>query len=169
MGILQDLFTGGASNLVQSVGGVLDNVITTKEEKMTLELEMKKAQFQYETDMKRLSNDEQKMYLDDTGSARTMNAEVQKSENATKLAKNISPILAILTTLLTFFLFYVIIFRQDSQMVQDKKDIIIYILGALSAIVTQIFSFYFGSSQGSAHKNQLIEKHLEASRKSNQG
>ena len=33
MGVLNKLFSGGASKLVESVGGVLDNVITTDEEK----------------------------------------------------------------------------------------------------------------------------------------
>jgi hypothetical protein len=38
-----------------------------------------------------------------------------------------------------------------------KGDVVIYILGVLSAIVTQIFSYYFGSSMGSADKNKIIE------------
>ena len=33
MSVLNKLFSGGASKLVESVGGVLDNVITTDEEK----------------------------------------------------------------------------------------------------------------------------------------
>ena len=31
MGVLNKLFSGGASKLVESVGGVLDNFITTKD------------------------------------------------------------------------------------------------------------------------------------------
>ena len=34
MGVLNKLFSGGASKLVESVGGVLDSVITTAEEKL---------------------------------------------------------------------------------------------------------------------------------------
>ena len=34
MKVLNKLFSGGASKLVESVGGVLDNVITTKDEKL---------------------------------------------------------------------------------------------------------------------------------------
>ncbi len=161
MGFWQKIFSGGAATLVKSVGGVLDDVITTKEEKLTIEMEIKKAEMAYEMEIRKLSVEEKRMYLDDTASARTMAAEVQKSEHASGLAKNISPILAILTTILTFVLFYLVIFRQDLNAVEDKKEIIIYILGALSAIVTQIFSFYFGSSQGSSDKNSMIQRQME--------
>lgn len=157
MGFLQKLFAGGASTLVKSVGGVLDNVITTKEEKLKVELELKKAEMEFESEMRKLSVEERKMYLEDTGSARNMAIEVQNSANASRLSKNISPILAIITTGLTFALFYIIIFQGDEKLVQDKKDIIIYILGALSAVVTQIYSFYFGSSQGSSDKNEMLK------------
>ena len=43
----------------------------------------------------------------------------------------------------------------------SRKDILIYVLGVLSAIATQIVSYYFGSSQGSAAKNSAIDKMLE--------
>lgn len=125
--MFEKLFTAG---LVKSVGEIVDDVVTTKEEKMAIGLE-------------------------NTKDARNMNIEVQRSENSTKLAKNISPLLAIAATVLTFALFYVVIFTDVDD---KKKDIVIYILGALSAIITQIFSFYFGSSLGSSEKNKMLGK-----------
>ena len=159
MGFLKKIFSGGASTLVKSVGGVLDDLVTTKEEKLKVELELRKAEMEFESEMRKLSIEERKMYLEDTGSARQMSIEVQKSEHASRLSKNISPILAIVTTGLTFALFYIIIFRGET-IDQSKKDIILYILGALSAVVTQIFSFYFGSSQGSSDKNDILKGQL---------
>jgi hypothetical protein len=41
MGIIQSLFSGGANELVETVGKVVDNVTATKEEKLQLEPEMK--------------------------------------------------------------------------------------------------------------------------------
>ena len=158
MGLLNKLFTNGASSFVDSVGNVLDNVITTKEEKQKIDLELKKAQMDYEAEMKKYSIEERRMILGDKSSARNMAVEVQKSENASKLAKNVSPILAIITTSLAFGLFYLIVFHGDNESIKERKEVIIYILGALSAIVTQIFSFYFGSSQGSSDKNELLKK-----------
>ena len=38
MGFLTELFAGGASTLVDSIGNTLDKITTTKEEKMQLDL-----------------------------------------------------------------------------------------------------------------------------------
>ncbi len=48
------------------------------------------------------------------------------------------------------------IFKKD-VFEQSVKDIVLYVLGVLSAILTQIYSYYFGSSQGSANKHKMIE------------
>ena len=155
MGFIQDLFSGGANTLVNSVGKVLDNVITTKEEKLQLENEIRKSEMQYQLDLKKLSNEEQQMILGDISSARQREVQVQTSEQATKLAKNISPILALGTVVITLALFYVLIFSPKT-VEGDSKDIVMYILGVLSAVLTQIYSYYFGSSAGSADKSKTI-------------
>jgi hypothetical protein len=154
MGFLQDLFSGGASNLVSVVGNVLDKVTTSKEEKMQLDLEMKKADMQYQIDLKKLSSEEQKMMYGEMDSARRREVDVSSSQYSTKLAKNVGSFLALGTTALSFLLFAGIIFNRIDQ---ESKEVIFYMLGVLSAIITQIFSYYFGSSQGSAHKSQSIE------------
>lgn len=156
MGFLSNLFAGGASDLISSVGSVVDNLVTTKGEKMSLDNEIRKAQMQYEVDMKKLYIEEQTLNLSDTKDARAMASAVQTSANASKLSKNIGPYLAIGTTLLTFALFFALIFGYVGK--GDTKDIVLYILGVLSAIVTQVFSFYFGSSQGSRDKQTVIDK-----------
>ena len=155
MGFLQDLFSGGANTLVNSVGKVLDNVVTTKEEKMQLENEIRKSELQFQLDLKKLSLEEQQMIIGDISSARQREVQVQTSEHATKLSKNVSPILAMATVVITLALFYVLIF-SPSTVVGDSKDIVMYILGVLSAILTQIYSYYFGSSAGSAAKSQTL-------------
>ena len=155
MGFLQNLFSGGASTLVDSVGKVLDNVTTTKEEKMQLENEIRKSEMQFQLDLKKLSNEEQQMILGDINSARIREAQVQTSENATKLSKNVSPYLALGTTFITLTLFFILIFKPTT-VPESSKEIILYILGVLSAILTQIYSYYFGSSAGSADKARTI-------------
>ena len=58
MGFLQSIFSSGASNIVSAVGGVVDNIVTTKEEKMQLENEIKKAEMQYQIEMRKLNLEE---------------------------------------------------------------------------------------------------------------
>jgi len=152
---LSNLFSGGASTLVDSVGKVLDNVVTSKEEKMQLENEIRKSELQFQVDMKKLSNEEQQMILSDISSARQREAQVQTSEYATKLSKNVSPYLALGTTFITLSLFFILIFRPGN-VPESSKEIILYILGVLSAILTQIYSYYFGSSAGSAAKSKTL-------------
>lgn len=156
MSFISNLLSGGAGELVKTIGNVADELVTTKEEKLQMELELKKADYEYQTTMLQLSNDEKKMYFDDTSSARKMAFEVQTSANSTPLNKNVPSYLALGTTIATFTLFTVLFFNGD-KIEATQKDIIIYILGVLSAILTQIFSFYFGSSQGSADKSKVIE------------
>jgi hypothetical protein len=163
MGFLDKIFSGGAGSVIDSVGKVLDNLITTKEEKLQHELEIQKAEMQFQLDMKKLSIEERQLVYQDIASARNMATAVQTSPTATKLAKNTSPYLAIGTTILTFALFFVLIFYHNYLESNGSKDIVMYILGVLSAIVTQIFSFYFGSSQGSADKSRIIENMHEKS------
>lgn len=161
MGFLTELFSGGASTLVNAVGNVVDNVVTSKEEKLQLENELKKSEMQFQVDMKKLSNEEQQFIFQDIDSARRRETAVQTSEHSSKLAKNVSPYLAIGATLVTFFLFYMVMFNKN-RFDPGIKDIVVYILGILSAILSQIFSYYFGSSQGSADKSKIIQSMNDA-------
>lgn len=164
MGFIKSLFSGGANSLIDSVGKVLDNVVTTKEEKMQIENEMRKSEIQYNLEMKKLSNEEKRMFLEDIGSAREREVKVQSSEYATELAKNVAPYLALGTTVITLGLFYVIIFTP--KVVSDgSKDVVLYVLGVLSAILTQIYSYYFGSSSGSASKSHTLANLTEKTSK----
>ena len=122
---------------------------------MQLDNEMRKSELQFQVNMKKLSNEEQQMILGDISSARQCEAQVQTSEYATKLAKNVSPYLALGTTFITLMLFFILIFRPGNVH-QESKEIILYILGVLSAVLTQIYSYYFGSSAGSAAKSITI-------------
>jgi len=155
MSFLTNLFSGGAGSLVDSVGKVLDNVITTKEEKLQLENEIRKSEIQFQIDFKKLTNEEQKMFLDDISSARQRETMVQTSEHSTKLGKNVASFLALGTVALTLILFSALVFIPNSNL-GDKKEVILYILGVLSATLTQIYSYYFGSSAGSAAKSQTL-------------
>lgn len=146
MSLISKLFRNEeGGGLVSSIGNIVDNLTTTKSEKMQLDLEIKKAEWQFINDNNRLKVISQQNLIQDKNSARLMSQNIQTNDKSTHLNKNISAYLALTTTALTFTLFFVILFFPEK--LQDKgKDIIIYILGVLSAIVTQVFSFYFGSS-----------------------
>jgi hypothetical protein len=83
-------------------------------------------------------------------SAREREVAIASSANVPMLNKLVTPVLALGVVGLSFILFAILIF-VDVQ--PEAKDILIYILGVLSAAVTQILSYYFGSSQGSKDKS----------------
>lgn len=95
----------------------------------------------------------------DLDSARKREAAVATSENAPYLNKIVTPVLALGVLVATFILFGLVMFAQGI-IDPTRKDIIIYVLGVLSAISTQIISYYFGSSKGSNDKNAAIDKIL---------
>tara|TARA_R100000935_G_C2790344_1_gene145695 strand:- start:226 stop:618 length:393 start_codon:yes stop_codon:yes gene_type:complete len=53
MSILTNLLSGGASDLIKSVGGVLDNLTTSKEEKLEAERKIKELMANYEVEMEK--------------------------------------------------------------------------------------------------------------------
>ena len=53
MSILTQIFSGGAGDLVKSVGGVLDNLTTSKEEKLEAERKVKELIANYEIEMEK--------------------------------------------------------------------------------------------------------------------
>lgn len=98
--------------------------------------------------------------LKDTQSAREREAAIATSEHAPFLVKVITPVLALIILLITFMLFGIAMF--DATPVEpSRKDILIYILGVLSAVSTQVASYYFGSSVGSKEKNATIREALK--------
>lgn len=87
-------------------------------------------------------------------SARDREVQIATSEFAPMLNKVVTPILALGTVALTFLLYAVIIFVDVDE---QSKDILIYVLGALTSAVTMVLGYYFGSSAGSKEKDQKIK------------
>jgi hypothetical protein len=53
MGVLKKLFSAGASKLVDSVGGVIDNLVTTDEEKLDAKRKLKELIMNHEVQMEK--------------------------------------------------------------------------------------------------------------------
>ena len=91
-------------------------------------------------------------------SARNREIQIATSEFAPMLSKIVTPVLALGTVSLTFILFGVIIFVDVDA---ESKDILIYVLGALTSAVTMVLGYYFGSSAGSKEKSQQLDEILD--------
>ena len=152
--LFQKIFSGGAGQIVESVGNVVDKFVQTKEEKDAANLELIKVVSEELKAMEQEHTKQLEVYQKEMESARNREIQIATAEKAPLLNKIVTPILALTVVALTFILFYMLMFKQ----VGNEKDIIIYVLGVLSAVCTQIISYYFGSSQGSAQKQNQLDK-----------
>lgn len=131
-----------------------------EEELLRIQLENNKIGFEES----KLQLENYKVQLADIADARSNMTNILTDPNVPWYAKAIQPGLAVGIVCLTFFLFAYFIHLlgvQDNGEVQKQKEVVIYILGVLSAALTQILGFYFGSSQGSANKSAQLSQALK--------
>jgi len=172
--IVQPLLANGLNLVANAVMAKGKKVV---EEKLGVELKpemssedlakIQIAQMEHEEELLKLRLEEDKldlaeleMRLKDTNSARDREVAIATSDRAPLINKVVTPVLALFILLLTFVLFGVVMF-DNTPVEATRKDILIYVLGVLSAIATQIVSYYFGSSQGSKDKSDQLKKALE--------
>ena len=153
--VIKNLIGGKAADIVDSVGNVVDKFVQTKEEKDAAKLELTKVMNEHLQAMEQEATKQLEQQVKEMDSARSREVQIATSEKAPLLNKIILPILAIGVVVLTFTLFYLIMFKGVTGV---EKDILVFVLGALTGYVGMILSYFFGSSAGSAQKQSQIEK-----------
>ena len=174
LSIVQPLLANGLGLVANAVLAKGKKVV---EDKLGVELkpdmspeDMAKVQIaamEHEEELMRLRLEEDKLdlaelelRLKDVDSARDRETAIATSKDAPLLNKIVTPVLALGIVGLTFILFGVVMF-DASPVEASRKDILIYVLGVLSAIATQIVSYYFGSSAGSKEKTEQLKEALK--------
>ena len=118
MSILTTLFSGGAADLVKGVGGVIDNLHTSKEEKLAAEAKIKDLVMGYEAEMQKQVTERWKMDM----------------QSDSWLSKNIRPLvlifLVVSTILLVFIDAGVIAFEVKATWVDLLQLVLITVIGA---------------------------------------
>ena len=118
MSIINKLFSGGASKLVESVGGVLDNVITTDEEKLEAKRKLKEVILSHEAEMEK--------NITDRWSA-DMNSD-------SWLSKNVRPLVLIFLVVSTVLMIFIdagtIQFTVEEKWTDLLQLVLITVIGA---------------------------------------
>ena len=118
MKVLNKLFSGGASKLVESVGGVLDNVITTKDEKLEAKRLLKQVILSHEAEMEK--------NITDRWSA-DMNSD-------SWLSKNVRPLVLIFLVVCTVLMIFIdagtIEFTVEEKWTDLLQLVLITVIGA---------------------------------------
>lgn len=141
--------TGGAGNLVDSIGNAIDKNITSDEERLKLRNELVKAQQDFTLKAMEFDKEQAAITEKDRESARIREVELAKAgkQNYTMSSLVILSLLGM--GWVTWF-----IFTKDIR----ERDITMMIVGFLIAIVKDIYGYYFGSSRGSAAKDEILSK-----------
>ena len=118
MSILNKLLSGGASKLVDSVGGVLDNIITTDEEKLEAKRKLKEVILSHEAEMQRNVSDRWKA---------DMNSD-------SWLSKNVRPLVLIFLVVSTVLMIFIdagtINFTVEAKWTDLLQLVLITVIGA---------------------------------------
>ena len=118
MGVLNKLFSGGASKLVESVGGVLDNVITTKDEKLEAKRKLKELILSHEAELQKNVTDRWKA---------DMNSD-------SWLSKNVRPLVLIFLVVSTVLMIFIdagtIQFTVEEKWTDLLQLVLITVIGA---------------------------------------
>jgi len=138
----------GLDSILNIGGKLIDKLIPDPEAQAKAQMEL--AKMAQEGELTKIANE-----IKDRSDARNRELQIATSDAAPMLNKLVTPILALGSVILSFSLFAVLIFIDVKA---EAKDILIYILGVLSAAVTQILSYYFGSSSGQADKEEKLKE-----------
>ena len=118
MSIINKIFSGGANKLVESVGGVLDNLTTTKEEKILAKQKLKELILNHEAEMQQNVTDRWKA---------DMNSD-------SWLSKNVRPLVLIFLVVSTVLMIFIdagaIQFNVEEKWTDLLQLVLITVIGA---------------------------------------
>ena len=118
MSIISKIFSGGADKLVESVGGVLDNLTTTKEEKLEAKRKLEELILNHEAEMQRNVTDRWKA---------DMNSD-------SWLSKNVRPLVLIFLVVCTVLMIFIdagtIEFDVEAKWTDLLQIVLITVIGA---------------------------------------
>ena len=116
--MLSKLLSGGAANLIKNVGGVIDNLHTSKEEKLAAELKIKDMIMGYEAEMQKQVTERWKV---------DMNSD-------SWLSKNIRPLVLVFLVVATVLLIFIdagtISFKVQDKWTDLLQLVLITVIGA---------------------------------------
>ena len=121
MSIITNLLSGGASKLIDSVGGVLDNLTTSKDEKLEAERKIKELMANYEIEMEKNISSRWEADL--------------KSDSW--LSKNVRPLVLIFLIVCTMLLIFIDAGALDFEVKSSWVDL-------LQLVLITVIGAYFG-------------------------
>jgi hypothetical protein len=152
---ISDLIGGGASKIIDSVSGAAKKFITTDQDRMAFDLEVQKAGLE----LQKLVMDAEEARLKDVQDARALygkDATIQKVFAMTFLFGYLA---------LTALMLWIVIGWIGKQQITIPDwcvALISTVYGGITAKISTITDFFFGSSKGSHDKDEAISASFKA-------
>lgn len=153
------------------IGKIIDDVTTNKEERGEIKAKLDKIQNDFQEkvmeialEQEKLKLEEMKAYLADTQDARKSNAEIQNSDKASWLSKNVAYCIDIFVIIIWGFLTIYLIGNSLKIIKTSQVDLtgIYGLYAAVTGVAMTIINFHRGSSRGSEdkqkHLNEMMKK-----------
>jgi len=121
MGVLKKIFSAGASTLVESVGGVIDNLVTTDDERLAAKAKLKQIVLDHEAKMEQNITDRWSADM--------------KSDSW--LSKNVRPLVLLFVIVCTMLLIFIDAGAIDFTVEEKWTDL-------LTMVLITIIGAYFG-------------------------
>ena len=121
MNVLSKIFSSGATELIKGVGGVIDNLTTSKEEKLEAERKVKDLMANYEIEMEKNITERWKMDM----------------QSDSWLSKNIRPLVLVFLVVSTVLMIFIDA-GTINFVVEDKWT------DLLQLVLITVFGAYFG-------------------------
>lgn len=148
MSIIKDLISGGLKGLGDTAKGIIQQVAENKLGKAEAELAIDQEVNRHEEALRNQILKEKELDNADRASARTREAEFVKNTGHADYFQYFIGGTAVLTMV------GIIIFILNKT-IPDKNDhVVMLVIGELLGIVTAIYGFHYGSSQGSRLKDK---------------
>ena len=116
--MLSKIFSGGAAQLIKGVGGIIDNLHTSKEEKLEAEKQIKNMIMSYEAEMQKQVTERWKMDM----------------SSDSWLSKNIRPLVLVFLVVATVLLIFIdagaINFKVQDKWTDLLQLVLITVIGA---------------------------------------
>jgi vacuolar-type H+-ATPase subunit I/STV1 len=149
--ILGKLFGKAGKTVIDSVGSVLDNLITNKEELAAAKLEAEKEINRHLEALGAEANKELELRLHEVQNARQREIEYVKALGHVDWMQ----IAVGVIVMLSFgFLQYVLVYRN---LPDANREVFMHLMGMIDTAAGLVIGYYFGSSKGSADKTKMMK------------
>lgn len=158
---LTKIFSGGAKDLIGTIGDTIDQLTMSKEEKEQLRIKLIEATNSHLEKMTALAQAETDSYLKDVADARSTNVQIQNSDKASWLSKNVAYIIDLFVFII-WGAMTIYIIGKFLNIIKAQQGVdfsgILGIYSGITAIAMTVLNFHRGSSKGSEDKSKQIAK-----------